>query len=76
MGRGHRSVRRVGSGDDAGLLRQADAASDVGDIRSDGGSDGGRRGRGVGDVSDKRLVGLSALVLAGAGVVDIQVYQF
>ncbi len=66
-------MRGVGSGDSIGLLRQTDAAKDAGDIRSDGGTDGCRRGRRVVGLSDKRLVGLSALVLAGIGVVDMLV---
>ena len=73
MGRSHSSVRGVSSGDSTGFLRQADATKDAGDIRSDGGSDGRRRGRRVGGLSDRRLVGLSAMVLAGTGVVDMLV---
>lgn len=73
MGRSHSSMRGVGSGDSIGLLRQTDAAKDACDIRSDGGTDGCRRGRRVVGLSDKRLVGLSALVLAGIGVVDMLV---
>jgi len=73
MGRSHSSVRGVNGNDSTGLLRQTDAAEDAGDIRSDGGSDGCRRGRRVGGLSDRRLVGLSALVLAGTGVVDMLV---
>ena len=73
MGRCHSSVRGVSSSDSIGLLRQADATKDAGDIRSDGGTDGRRCGRRVGGLSDKRLVGLSALVLAGIGVVDMLV---
>ena len=73
MGRCHSSVRGVGSSDSIGLLRQTDAAKDVGDIRSDGGTDGCRRRRCVVGLSDKRLVGLSALVLVGIGVVDMLV---
>ena len=73
MGRSHSSMRGVGSGDSTGFLRQADAAKDAGDIRSDGGTDGRRCGRRVGGLSDKRLVGLSALVLVGTGVVDMLV---
>ena len=66
-------MRGVGSGDSIGLLRQTDAAKDAGDIRSDGGTDGCRRGRRVVGLSDKRMVGLSAMVLAGTGVVDMLV---
>lgn len=73
MGRSHSSVRGVGSGDSTGFLRQADATKDAGDIRSDGGTDGRRCGRRVGGLSDKCLVGLSAMVLAGTGVVDMLV---
>ena len=73
MGRCHSSVRGVSSGDSTGFLRQADATKDAGDIRSDGGTDGRRCGRRVGGLSDRRLVGLSALVLAGTGVVDMLV---
>ena len=73
MGRSHSSMRGVGSGDSTGFLRQADAAKDAGDIRSDGGTDGRRCGCRVVGLSDKRLVGLSALVLAGIGVVDMLV---
>ena len=73
MGRGHSGVRCVSSDNGIGLLRQADAAAHVGNIRSDGGTDGRRRGRGVGGLSDKRLVGLSALVPAGFGPVDLLV---
>ena len=73
MGCSHSSVRGVSSGDSTGFLRQADATKDAGDIRSDGGTDGRRRGCRVVGLSDKRLVGLSALVLAGTGVVDMLV---
>ena len=73
MGRCHSSMRGVGSGDSTGLLRQSDAAKDAGDIRSDGGTDGCRRGRRVAGLSDKCLVGLSTLVLAGTGFVDMLV---
>ena len=73
MGRSHSCVRGVNSSDSIGLLRQTDAAKDAGDIRSDGGTDGRRRGCRVVGLSDKRLVGLSALVLAGIGVVDMLV---
>jgi len=73
MGRSHSSVRGVNGNDSTGFLRQADAAEDAGDIRSDGGSDGCRRRRCVVGLSDKRLVGLSALVLVGTGVVDMLV---
>ena len=73
MGCSHSSVRCVGSGDSTGFLRQTDVASNVGDIRSDGGTDGRCRGCSVGGLSDKRLVGLSTLVLAGTGVVDMLV---
>lgn len=73
MGCSHSSVRGVSSGDSTGFLRQTDAAKDAGDIRSDGGTDGRRRGCRVVGLSDKRLVGLSALVLAGTGVVDMLV---
>ena len=66
-------MRGVNGNDSTGFLRQADAAKDAGDIRSDGGSDGCRRRRCVVGLSDKRLVGLSALVLAGIGVVDMLV---
>ena len=73
MGRSHSSVRGVGSGDSTGFLRQADATKDAGGIRSDGGTDGCRRGCRVVGLSDKCLVGLSGLVLAGTGVVDMLV---
>ena len=73
MGLGLRGVRCTGGDDSIGLLRQADATAHVGDIRSDGGTDGRRRGRGVGGLSDICLVGLSALVSAGTGVVDMLV---
>lgn len=73
MGRSHSGVRGVNGNDSTGFLRQADAAKDAGDIRSDGGTDGRRCGRRVGGLSDKRMVGLSALVLAGTGVVDMLV---
>ena len=73
MGCRHSCVRCVGSHDSIGLLRQTDAAAHDGDIRSHGGTDGRRRSRGVDGVSDRRLVGLSALVLAGIGVVDMLV---
>ena len=73
MGRSHSSVRGVSSGDSTGFLRQADATKDAGGIRSDGGTDGRRCGRRVGGLSDRRLVGLSGLVLAGTGVVDMLV---
>ena len=66
-------MRGVNGNDSTGFLRQADAAKDAGDIRSDGGSDGCRRSRCVVGLSDKRLVGLSALVLVGTGVVDMLV---
>ena len=66
-------MRGVSSGDSTGFLRRSDAAKDAGDIRSDGGSDGCRRRRCVVGLSDKRLVGLSALVLVGTGVVDMLV---
>ena len=73
MGRGHSGVHRVGGDDGISLLRQADATAHVGDIRSDGGTDGRRRGRGVGGLSDICLVGLSALVSAGIVSVDLLV---
>ena len=73
MGRCHSSVRGVNGNDSTGFLRQADAAKDAGDIRSDGGTDGRRRGCRVVGLSDKCLVGLSAMVLAGTGVVDMLV---
>ena len=73
MGRGHSGMCRVNSNDGIGLLRQAHAAAHAGDIRSDGGTDGRRRGRGVGGLADERLVGLSALVPAGIGSVDMLV---
>ena len=70
---GGKAARRVSGGDSTGFLRQADAASHVGDIRSDAGTDGRRRGRGVGGLSDLCLVGLPAVVPAGIGVVDLLV---
>ena len=73
MGCSHSGVRGVNGNDSTGLLRQADAAKDAGDIRSDGGTDGCRSGRRVAGLSDRRLVGLFALVLAGTGVVDMLV---
>ena len=73
MGLGLRGVRCTGGDDSIGLLRQADATAHVGDIRSDGGTDGRRRGRGVGGLSDICLEGLSALVSAGIVSVDLLV---
>ena len=73
MGRSHSGVRCDSSDDSIGCLRQTDAATHVGDIRCDGGTDGRRRGRGVGGLSDIRLVGLSALVPAGIVSVDMLV---
>ena len=73
MGRCHSDVRCVSSNDSIGLFRQADATAHDGDIRSDGGTDGRCRGRGVGGLSDTRLVGLSALVPAGIVSVDMLV---
>ena len=73
MGRGPGGVHCAGSDDSIGRLRQADVASHVSDIRSHGGTDGRRRSRGVDGVSDRRLVGLSALVPAGIGSVDMLV---
>ena len=70
MGRGHSGVRCVSSDGGIGLIRQEYAAAHVGNIRRDGGTDGHRSSRGVDSLSDLRLVGLSALVPAGAGVVD------
>ena len=61
MGRGHSGVRCVSSDGSIGLFRQADAAAHVGDIRSDGGTDGRCSSCGVDGLSDTRPVGLSAL---------------
>ena len=73
MGLGLRGVRCTGGDDSIGLLRQADATAHAGDIRSDGGTDGRRRSRGMGCLSDICLVGLSALVPVGTGSVDMLV---
>ena len=61
MGRGHSGVRCVSSDGSIGLFRQADAAAHVGDIRSDGGTNGRCSSRGLDGLSDTRPVGLSAL---------------
>lgn len=73
MGRRHRGVHRISSDDNISLLRQADAAAYVDNIRSYVGTDGCRRSRGVDCLSDARLVGLSALVSAGIVFVDMLV---
>ena len=73
MGRSHNGLRCNNSDDSPGLLRQADAAAYDGDIRSNGSTDGRCCCRGMGGLPDKGLVGLSALVPAGIGSVDMLV---
>ena len=73
MGRGHSGDRCVSGDDSIGFLRQTDASAHVGNIRSDGGTDGCCRGRSVAGLSDTGLVGLSALVPACIVSVDMLV---
>lgn len=73
MGRGHSCVCSVCGDDSACLLRQQDAAADVGHFRSDGGADGRRGGRSMAGISDECLVCLSALVPAGTDSIHLLV---
>ena len=66
-------MRCVHSNDSIVHLRQADATAHVRDIRSNGGTDGHRSSRGVDSLSDLCLVGLSAMVPAGTGIVGMLV---